>query len=72
MFGIEKRVERVRQALVRALQAKSVEIMMQHADKDPRDIPKHDLARSMVLHDLAQVLANLRVEKHPEDDKDDA
>lgn len=71
MFGIEKRVERVRLALIKALQAKSVQIMMSHADKTPEQIPKHDLARSMVLHDLAEVLTNLRVEKHPDDEKDE-
>jgi hypothetical protein len=68
MFGVEKRVERVRQALIRAFQAKSIEIMTAHADKKPADIPRHDLARSMVLHDLAEILTNLRVEKTPEDE----
>ena len=71
MFGIEKKVERVRQALIRALQAKSVEIMMLHSDKKPDQIPKHDLARGLVLHDLAEILTHLRVEKHPEDEKDE-
>jgi hypothetical protein len=71
MFGIEKKVERVRVALVKALQAKSIEIMMKYADKKPEEIPRHDLARSMVLHDLAEILTNLRVVKHPEDDVDD-
>jgi len=71
MFGIEKKVERVRVALVRALQTKSVQIMMAHADKSPEQIPKHDLARSMVLHDLAEILANLHIGKHPEDDEVD-
>lgn len=70
MFGIAKRVERVRVALVRALQAKSVEIMMQHATKTPEQIPRHDLARSMVLHDLAEILTHLHVEKHPDDEKE--
>ena len=68
MFGVEKRVERVRQALIKAFQAKSVEIMMAHASKKPEDIPKHDLARSWVMRDLAEILTNLRVEKHPEDE----
>ena len=68
MFGIEKKVERVRVALVRALQAKSMEIMMRYADKKPEEIPRHDLARGMILHDLAEILTNLRVEKHPEDE----
>lgn len=71
MFGIEKRVERVRLALIKALQAKSIQIMMAHADKTPEQIPKHDLARSMVLHDLAEILTHLRVEKHPDDEKDE-
>ena len=71
MFGIEKKVTRVRLALVKALQTKSVEIMTKHADKKPEEIPRHDLARSLVLHDLAEILTNLRVEKHPEDEKDE-
>ena len=68
MFGIEKRVERVRLALVQAFRAKSIEIMTKHAAKKPEDIPRHDLARSMILLDLAEILTNLRVEKHPEDE----
>lgn len=68
MFGVEKRVERVRQALVQAFRAKSIEIMTKHAAKKPEDIPRHDLARSMVLLDLAEVLTNLRIEKKPEDE----
>jgi hypothetical protein len=67
MFGIEKKVERVRVALIRALQAKSIAIMTTHADKKPEQIPKHDLARSLVLHDIAEILTNLRVEHPPED-----
>lgn len=69
MFGIEKKVERVRMALVKAFQAKSIEIMTKHAAKKPEEIPRHDLARSMVLYDLAEILANLRIEKHPEDEE---
>jgi hypothetical protein len=69
MFGVEKRVERVRQALVKALQSKSIEIMTKHAAKKPEEIPKHDLARSMVLHDLAEILAGLKVEKRPDDEE---
>jgi len=68
MFGVEKRVERVRQALIQAFRAKSIEIMTKHAAKKPEDIPRHDLARSMVLLDLAEVLTNLRIEKKPEDE----
>jgi len=68
MFGVEKRVERVRQALVQAFRAKSVQIMAKHADKKPEDIPRHDLARSMVFIDLAEILTNLRIEKKPEDE----
>jgi hypothetical protein len=69
MFGVEKRVERVRAALVRALQAKSLEIMTAHAALPPEQIPRHDLARALVLNDLAGILANLRVEKKPGDDE---
>lgn len=68
MFGIEKRVEQVRQALIRAFKAKSMEIMSKHATKKPEEIPKHDLARSMVFHDLAEILTRLVIPKHPEDD----
>lgn len=69
MFGIEKKVERVRTALIRAFQAKSMEIMNKHASKKPEEIPRHDLARGMVLHDLAEILTNLRIAKHPEDEE---
>jgi hypothetical protein len=65
MFGIEQKVERVRHALIKAMRAKSMEIMTAHAAKQPQDIPKHDLARSMILHDLAEILATLRVEPLP-------
>ncbi len=67
--GVKKRVERVRQALIRAFQAKAVKIMTMHATKRPEDIPRHDLARSMILHDLAEILTNLHVEDNPEDDE---
>ena len=70
MFGIEKRVERVRQALIHAFRAKSVAIMASHADKKPELIPRHDLARALVLSDLADILANLNVAKHPGDEED--
>lgn len=70
MFGLTKKVERVRTALVHALKLKSIAIMNAHAQKKPEEIPKHDLARSMVLHDLAEILQNLHV-KHPENERDD-
>lgn len=68
MFGVEKRVERVRQALIKAMQAKSVAIMSAHATLPPDKIPKHDLARSMVLHDLAEILTHLVVKPQPDDE----
>jgi hypothetical protein len=68
MFGIEKRVERVRQALIQALNAKSMAIMTAHAAKKPEEIPRHDLTRAMILRDIAEILTHLRVEKHPEDE----
>jgi hypothetical protein len=71
MFGIEKRVKRLRDALIQALRAKSAQIMSLHATKKPEEIPRHDLARAMVLHDLAEILAHLVVEKHAEDEKED-
>ena len=71
MFGIEKRVDRVRHALVQALKAKAVQIMSLHSDKKPELIPKNDLARSQVLLDLAEILTTLKVDKHPDDDKVD-
>lgn len=70
MFGIEKKVARVRDAMIKALQAKAVEIMQQYADKKPDQIPKDQLARAQVLMDLAGILTNLSIEKHPDDDKD--
>jgi hypothetical protein len=42
-------------------------IMTSHADKKPELVPRHDLARAMVLNDLAEILANLNVAKHPGD-----
>ena len=69
MFGVKKQVERVRQALIQALQAKSIEIMTRHATKRPEEIPRHDLARSMILHDLAEILASLHVDRKPEDEE---
>jgi hypothetical protein len=68
MFGVEKRVERVRQALIQAFRAKSIEIMTKHAAKKPEEIPRVDLTRSMILHDIAEILLNLSVEKRPEDE----
>lgn len=68
MFGmVEKRVARVRAALVKALQAKKIEIMVAHAEKKPEDIPWLDLARAMILGDIADIIRNLSVEEHPDD-----
>lgn len=69
MFGIKEKVDRVRHALINAFRAKSIEIMTKHAAKKPEEIPKHDLARSMVLHDIAEILVNLRIDPHPDDEK---
>ena len=69
MFGVKKKVERVRVALIQALRVKSARIMQVHASKPPEAIPKHDLARSMALLDLAEILESLRLEDHPDDDK---
>lgn len=71
MFGMKKRVERVRQALIQALQKKSATIMMAYNNLKPEQIPKNELARAQVLYDLAEILANLFVEEHPDDDKND-
>jgi hypothetical protein len=59
MFGIERKVERVRQALIHGMRAKSAAIMKVHAAKAPEAIPKSDLARAMVLQDLAEILVHL-------------
>lgn len=67
MFGVEKRVERVRTALVRALRAKSIQIMTQHADKAPDKIPWIDVARATILGDIADIVQKLGVEELPED-----
>ena len=69
MFGVEKRVERVRQALIQAFKAKSIEIMTKHAAKKPEEIPRVDLTRSMILHDIAEILLNLSIKAHPEDER---
>lgn len=68
MFGINKRVERVRVALITALLARSTAVMQLHASKNPSEIPKHDLARALVLRDIADILTHLRVEQVPEED----
>jgi hypothetical protein len=70
MFGIEKRVKRVRDALIQAFQAKQIEIMAKYENLKPDQIPKHDLTRAMVMYDLAQILITLSVDKHPDDEKD--
>lgn len=69
MFGgmVEKRVERVRAALVRALKTKSFEIMTSHADKTPDKIPWMDVARATILNDIADIVQKLGVEELPED-----
>lgn len=69
MFGLEKRVLRVRAALVRDLKAKSAAIMLEHADKKPEDIPWLALARAMILGDVADILQNLVVKEHPDDNR---
>jgi hypothetical protein len=70
MFGVERRVERVRQVLIQAFRAKSIEIMTKHAAKKPEEIPRVDLTRSMILHDIAEILTNLSIEKRPEDERE--
>lgn len=65
MFGLDKHVERVRHALIKAMRAKGIEIQTKHADKTPEQIPRNDLARTQVLFDLADILLNLRVEPLP-------
>ena len=65
LLGIEEKVASVRQALVKGLRTKAIAIMTAHADKQPEQIPKHDLARSMVLNDLAEILLGLKIEDPP-------
>lgn len=67
MFGVEKRVERVRNALVRTLRSKSMEIMAPHSTKKVEDIPWMDVARGMIYAELAEIIEHLRVEELPED-----
>lgn len=67
---MKKRVERVRQALVQALKKKGFEIMKPYERLPPDQIPKHDLARGLVLFDLAEILEKLSVEEHPDDEKE--
>lgn len=55
MFGLEKKVK----VMINACKTKSVAIMAQHAALKPADIPKVDLARSLVLIDIAEILAHL-------------
>ena len=67
MFGIEKRVKRVRDALVRSLKAKGMEIAQQHIGADPKTIPWMDTARVIILADIAEIILKLDVEELPED-----
>ena len=67
MFGIEKRVKRVRDALVRSLKAKSFEIAQSHSNTDPTKIPWLDTARVIIFNDLAEIILTLQVEELPED-----
>lgn len=62
MFGVKKRVENARQAIVQGLQKKSISIMQAYAHLPVEQIPKHDLARAMVLHDIAEVLLGIHVD----------
>lgn len=66
MFG-RKTVERLLASLVRALKARSLEIMLTHSDKAPDKIPWIDVARATILTDIAEVIQKLGVEEHPED-----
>jgi hypothetical protein len=66
MFG-RKALERGRATLVRTLRAKSVAIMLMHADKAPDKIPWIDVARATILGDIADIIEKLGVEEHPED-----
>lgn len=70
MFGVEKRVERVRAALVQALKSKSMMIMNAHAAiADPAKIPWIDVARATILTDLADIIRNLQVQKQAGEDE---
>jgi len=72
IFGMKKKVERFRATLVNALKAKSMEIMAPHANTPPDKMSAawRDVARASVLLDLAEVIKNLHVEDHPDDDKE--
>jgi len=63
LLGIEEKVADVRKALIKGLRTKAIAIMTAHADKPPEQIPKHDLARSMVLNDIAEILLGLKLEE---------
>jgi len=68
MWGVEKRVERVRTSLVRSLKAKSMAIMTAHDGVDPAKIPWLDVARASLLNDIADIIADLQVQKQPGED----
>jgi hypothetical protein len=67
VFGINKRVERVRAALVHALNKRAFEIMLVHRDKPASDIPPLDLARSRILMDIAEVLKGVDLGGDPDE-----
>jgi hypothetical protein len=67
MFGVNKRIERVRVDLVRAFKAKSMEIMLKHSGVPPEKIPPIDVTRAMLLNDIADIILKLGVEEIPED-----
>jgi hypothetical protein len=60
IFNIEEKINNLLKSFANALRTKSVQIMSSHADKKPEDIPKHDLARAMVLSDIAEILLKMK------------
>lgn len=59
MFGIEERIANARTALVNGLMTRAAKVLEPYNDKPIADIPKHELARAMVLNDIADVIKSL-------------
>lgn len=61
MFGMEEKIKNARNALINGLMARAAEVLDPYKDKPVAEIPKHELARAMVLNDIADVIKSFAV-----------
>jgi hypothetical protein len=59
LFGMEERIQKARTALVNGLMTRAAKVLEPYNDKPVAEIPKHELARAMVLEDIADVIKSL-------------